>query len=192
MESVKDTELKAFFSYVVQVLDDLGIPYMIVGGFAAIFYGEPRATTDVDILVDMQRKHVESFVKAFPIPDFYASKDGILDSLFRRYPFNVIQPTTGAKIDMVPLPRDAFSRASFQRRKQIPIDETGRLAYFIAPEDIVIAKLIAFRATGSDKHSRDARGVMLIQKDELNWDELRKNAVSANVAEALEELIQTL
>ena len=36
MEPVKDTELKAFFSYVVQVLDDLGIPYMIVGGFAVI------------------------------------------------------------------------------------------------------------------------------------------------------------
>lgn len=192
MEPVRDTELRAFFSYVVQVLDDLGIPYMIVGGFAAIFYGEPRATIDIDILVDMQRRHVEPFVKAFPIPDFYVSKEGILDSLHRRYPFNVIQPTTGAKVDMVPLPRDAFSRASFQRRKRMPIDETGRMAYFITPEDIVIAKLVAFRSTGSDKHLRDARGVLLIQRDELDWDDLWQNAASAGVPELLEELVQTL
>jgi len=36
MEPVRDYELKAFFSYVVEVLENLGIPYMVVGGFAAI------------------------------------------------------------------------------------------------------------------------------------------------------------
>jgi len=39
MEPVRDYELKAFFTYVIEVLENLGIPYMVVGGFAAIFYG---------------------------------------------------------------------------------------------------------------------------------------------------------
>jgi len=34
MESVRDYELKAFFTYVIKVLERLGIPYMVVGGFA--------------------------------------------------------------------------------------------------------------------------------------------------------------
>ena len=38
MEPVRDYELKAFFTYVIEVLENLGIPYMVVGGFAAIFY----------------------------------------------------------------------------------------------------------------------------------------------------------
>jgi hypothetical protein len=39
MEPVRDYELKAFFTYMIEVLENLGIPYMVVGGFAAIFYG---------------------------------------------------------------------------------------------------------------------------------------------------------
>lgn len=32
-------------------LATLGIPYMVTGGVAAIVYGEPRLTNDVDIVV---------------------------------------------------------------------------------------------------------------------------------------------
>ena len=51
MESVRDYELKAFFTYVIEVLERLDIPHMVVGGFAAIFYGEPRLTHDIDIIL---------------------------------------------------------------------------------------------------------------------------------------------
>ena len=81
-------ELEDFLAYVVSVLERLKIPYMVVGGFAAVAYGEFRFTADVDIVVDMQYRHVDPFVAAFPIPDYYVSREGILDSLARRYPFN--------------------------------------------------------------------------------------------------------
>ena len=96
MASVQPNELRSFFGYVISVLERLNIPYMVVGGFAAIFYGEPRLTIDVDIVVDIQLRHIGPFVSAFPIPDFYVSEEGVCDSLVRRYPFNVIQPSTGA------------------------------------------------------------------------------------------------
>jgi hypothetical protein len=110
MEKVKGYELKAFFTYVIRALERLEVPYMVVGGFAAILYGEPRLTIDVDILVDIKWEHITPLVKAFPIPDYYISKEAIQDSIRRSYPFNVIQPTTGAKVDLVPLPRDLFTR----------------------------------------------------------------------------------
>ncbi|MFQ6058146.1 MAG: hypothetical protein ACE5MB_04600 [Anaerolineae bacterium] len=52
-----EIELLDFFEYVVTVLEQLGIPYMVVGGFAAIVHGEPRFTADVDIVVDMRYHH---------------------------------------------------------------------------------------------------------------------------------------
>ena len=143
MEPVRDYELRAFFTYVVSVLERLDISYMVVGGFAAILHGEPRMTLDVDILVDMHPRHIPAFVEAFPLPDYYISEEGIRDSLRRRYPFNVIQPTTGAKIDLVPLPRDPFTLAAFQRRQPLEYDEFDHTAVFITPEDIVLAKLLA-------------------------------------------------
>ena len=192
MTSVQDYELKKLFDYVTQALEDLGIPYMVVGGFAAIFYGEPRMTIDIDIVVDMERKHVEPLVQTFAFPDFYISREGVLDALRRRYPFNIIQSSTGAKIDMMPLPRDVYSRIAFRRRKRLSIDESGRSAFFITPEDIVIAKLLAFRTTGSDKHIRDARGVLQIQWDYLDFVVLRKTADAEDVGNLLETLEQSI
>ncbi len=190
MKPVQDYELKKFFAYVTQALDDLGIPYMVVGGFAAIFYGEPRMTIDIDIVVDMERKHVEPLVKAFPFPDFYISKEGVLDALRRRYPFNIIQPATGAKVDMMPLPRDVYSRIAFRRRKRLVIDESGHSVFVISPEDMIIAKLLAFKSTQSDKHFRDARGVLQIQWDYLDFVTLRKTANAEGVGELLKGLEQ--
>ena len=190
MEPVRDYELKAFFTYVIEVLENLGIPYMVVGGFAAIFYGEPRLTIDVDIVVDVEPEHIKPLVAAFPVPDYYVSEEGIRDSLQRGYPFNVIQPATGAKVDLVPLPRDPFTRSAFQRRQRLEFDEAGRSATFITPEDIIVAKLIAHRETGSDKHLRDARGVLVMQWGELNLGAIRHGAGANGVLELFEALLE--
>jgi hypothetical protein len=189
VEHVQDYELKAFFTYVINVLERLGIPYMIVGGFAAILYGEPRLTIDVDIVVDMRSEHVGPFVAAFPISEYYVSEEGIRDSLQRRYPFNVIQPKTGAKVDFVPLPRDPFTRAAFERRQRMEYDEAGHSATFITIEDIILAKLLAYRDTESDKHLRDARGVLVMQEEHLDLEVLRRSAMATGVLAQFEQLL---
>jgi hypothetical protein len=131
LQSASPHELEEFFAYVVSVLERLNVPYMVVGGFAAVTYGEFRFTADVDIVVDMQYRHVDSFVAAFPIPPYYVSREGIMDSLTRRYPFNVLQPATGAKADFIPLPTDPITRAAFARRQRIVYDEVkGQAADF--------------------------------------------------------------
>jgi hypothetical protein len=192
MERVRDHELKAFFAYVIDVLESLEIPYMVVGGFAVILYGRPRLTIDVDIVVDMKLYHVKPFVAAFPILDFYASEEGVRDSLQRRYPFNVIEPTTGAKVDLVPLPRDPFTRAAFDRRQRLTYDEQGHSAMFISPEDIVVAKLAAYEQTESDKHVQDAQSVLTMQWGDLDLDVMRRSARTAGVVELTERLLETV
>jgi hypothetical protein len=189
MERVRDHELKAFFAYVIDGLESMEIPYMVVGGFAVILYGQPRLTIDVDIVVDMKLYHVKPFVAAFPIPHFYASEEGIRDSLQRCYPFNVIEPTTGAKVDLVPLPREPFTRAAFDRRQRLTYDEQGHSAMFIAPEDIVVAKLAAYDGTESDKHLQDAQSVLTMQWGDLDLDLMRRSARAAGVLEPMERLL---
>ena len=190
MEPIRDYELRGFFSHVIGALERLDIPYMVVGGFAAVLYGEPRLTIDVDILVVMRPEQIPPFVAAFPVPDYYTNEEGIRDSLQRNYPFNVIEPGTGAKVDLVPLPADPFTRAAFRRRQRLVYDEGGRTACFITAEDIVVAKLVAYRTTGSDKHLRDARGVLWTQWGTLDLVALRRNAAAGQVSELLESLLR--
>ena len=190
MEPVRDYELRAFFTHVVQALEDLEIAYMVVGGFAATLYGEPRLTIDVDIVADLRADHIRPLLAAFPEPDYYASEEAMRDALQRRYPFNIIQPTTGAKVDLVLLPRDPFTRLAFQRRQRLVYDEAGHSAMVMGPEDVVVAKLIAHRQTGSDKHLRDARGVLVMQWGELNLETMRRAARASDIGETFEELLE--
>ena len=113
-----------------------------------------------------------------------------MDSLQRRYPFNVIQPATGAKVDLVPLPRDPFTRAAFERRQRLEYDQAGNTATFITPEDIILAKLIAFQKTESDKHLRDARGVLVTQWGKLNLEAIRRGTRAIGVLARFEEILE--
>jgi len=182
-------ELADLFAYVVSILERLSIPYMVVGGFAAITYGEPRLTLDVDIVVDMQHRHVDSFVAAFPIPEYTISRDGIVDSLTRRYPFNVIKPDTGAKVDLVPLPLDPYTRAAFGRRQHVIYDEIkGRAADFATAEDVLLAKLAAYQKTGSEKHLRDARGILVTQWGRLDLGSIHRWARASGMEDTWQAL----
>jgi len=192
-QQLNPRELEDFFAYVVSVLERLRIPYMVVGGFAAITYGELRFTADVDIIVDMRLNQVDAFAAAFPIPDYYVSREAILDSLQHRFPFNVIQPSTGAKADLVPLPADLRTRASFTRRQSIVYDAAAnRAADFSTPEDTLIAKLCAYQDTGSEKHLRDARGILVTQGDRLNLDGIHRLARAAGVETIWQALLDSV
>ncbi len=43
----------------------LGLRYFVTGSSAPIFYGEPRFTSDVDIVVDLPPSRIEEFCAAF-------------------------------------------------------------------------------------------------------------------------------
>ena len=44
------SEQQEVFGNVVDVLERLDIPYMIVGSVASMAYGEPRLTLDMDVV----------------------------------------------------------------------------------------------------------------------------------------------
>ena len=189
MEPVRDYELRSFFTYVIQVIERLDIAYMVVGGFAAIMYGEPRLTIDVDIVVDIKPEHMARFVAAFPRDSYYVDDETVRDALLRRTLFNVIESSTAAKIDLIPLPDDAFTRAAMSRRQSHVYDSEGHAATFLSAEDVVLAKLSVHLQTGSEKHLRDDRGVLAMQWGILDLERLRADAQALDVAVILEELI---
>lgn len=43
---------------VVELLRGLGVPYAVGGSLASSFFGEPRSTADIDILVELRLHHV--------------------------------------------------------------------------------------------------------------------------------------
>lgn len=91
---------------VVTVLDQLGVPYVVVGSLASSAHGFPRTTNDADIVADLRREHTDPLVAA-PGTEFYVDPAAIERAITRHRSFNAIHHGSGFKVDVfVPLHRD--------------------------------------------------------------------------------------
>src|SRR4051812_19278608 len=52
-------------------LDRLGFRYLLTGSVAAMLYGEPRVTHDVDLVIFLPLEDIKKLVEAYPLPEFY-------------------------------------------------------------------------------------------------------------------------
>ena len=128
--------------HIVRLLEGLQIPYLVTGSVAAMAYGEPRLTNDIDIVAAVEERHVPQLIAAFPSDVYY--------------------------IDQAMIRRDtAFDASRFSRTRRIHPAETYE-ANFAAPEDVIIKKMEYYKAGGSDKHLRDITGILKISGDEVD------------------------
>ena len=58
-----------FLTVALELLERLGIPYMVVGSLASAAYGEPRATLDADIVIDPTVAQVKLLCAGFSPSD---------------------------------------------------------------------------------------------------------------------------
>jgi hypothetical protein len=151
----------------VNSLDALGIPYMIGGAQAAIFYGEPRLTRDIDVIADVGLEHIAGLLQHFPVAEFYLSEDAMREAIQDRSQFNIIHPTSGLKIDVILPKREPFDRVQFSRRERHQMAE-GHDAYFASPEDVILYKMIFFREGSGDRHVRDILGMLSISGEAID------------------------
>lgn len=154
------------FVAVLAALERLRIPYMIVGSLAAVRYGEPRLTLDMDIVIHLAPAQIDALAGAFSA-DYYADVESMRDAVQRRGHFNIINGASGAKVDFFVLKNDAYQRTAMQRRRREPFDTT-LIASFAAPEDTILGKLLYYQEGGSEKHLRDVRGIVQVQGQSLD------------------------
>ena len=160
-------EQSELLRFVVSVLERLDLRYFVTGATVTIFYGEPRFTNDIDIVVDLPEGAVPAFCRQFPEEDFYVSQEAARDAVRRCSQFNIIQPSSGLKVDViVPAPSE-FNRARFARARRVQAGD-GWDASFSSPEDAILKKMEFFREGGSDKHLRDITGVLKTSGSEID------------------------
>ncbi len=78
-----------FFRSVVRILHGSGLRYMVFGSFASGFWGEPRATYDVDIVIALDASDVPVLAGLFPPDEYYYSAEAAQDAIRRRTQFNI-------------------------------------------------------------------------------------------------------
>jgi hypothetical protein len=143
------------------------IEYMISGSVASMFYGKPRMTHDIDLVVSISLDSALSLYREL-IDEYYISEEGIKDALANKTMFNIIHNSTGFKIDCWILTDSEFDISRFSRKQKHKVEE--RDLYFSTPEDTVIIKLIWLKESGHKKHAEDITDLLRLFPGKLDYE----------------------
>jgi Nucleotidyltransferase of unknown function (DUF6036) len=147
-------------------LDRAGIAYMLTGSFASAYYGNPRSTQDIDIVIAANPEQLREFVESLPSGEYYADLSAALEAHGRQSLFNVIDLATGWKIDLIIRKSRSFSQEEFGRRQLV---NAQGLALFVASaEDVVIAKLEWAKLAQSPRQIEDVAAILRLRWELLN------------------------
>lgn len=157
MPKASDPGLNLFLDILLK-LESLEIPYAIIGGFAATMYGITRATFDIDIVVNLEEKHIQALSAAYPLPRYYADPHQMRNAMQIGSSFNIIDSSRGEKADLFPLTMDLRHKPAFDNRIRRVVDLPGMEPFAVwaaRREDVIIGKLMAWDEGRSDRHTSD-------------------------------------
>lgn len=180
-------ESSALFQ-VLDALETLDIPYMIVGSFASTFWGRPRMTHDADLVIQIAPQQVPQLARLLT-PHFYAPEFVIADAVRKRDQFNAIHLATAFKIDFWLLKNTPYAQESFRRR--LLGEVSGRDAWMTGPEDTILSKLLWYRdAPVLERQFQDVLEVYEIQGPYLEQDYLDRWADALEIRNLLDRVRQ--
>jgi hypothetical protein len=170
---------------VIEKLQDLGIEYMLSGSVALNFYGQPRMTRDIDIVVVIDPPQVSRFVDAFR-NEFYVDTEMVLKEVTRKGMFNVIHNEHIVKVDFIVRKDTGYDVSAFSRHRAVSIGDLR--VNLIAPEDLVLNKLRWAREGESEVQTRDVKSILRMTK-EMDYGYLQDWAQQLGIDKLLEKCL---
>jgi hypothetical protein len=177
------TELKVL-GLVSDRLSARGLPFMLTGFFALAYYATPRMTRDLDIVVALNERDVDTLVVAFA-SDFYIDAYAARTAILSERMFNLMHLESGVKVDFIVRRSSEFRRVEFARRQPVAI--AGIETWIVSCEDLILSKLVWARESNSEMQRRDINQLLIAAAVDLDY--IRKWAPRLGVANLLNELI---
>lgn len=161
-------------------LNERKIPYVIIGGFAVMFHGNPRTTMDIDYIVRLSHANMENFVKFLSENGFYASKDDMQAAFNGKSHCSVEDKETMFRLDIKGV-YTKVDRRTLENRVGIKYDDTT--IYIASAEDTIASKLLF----ASEQDVSDALGIY-VRQEGMDADYLEEVCRMVGVYAQLEDL----
>jgi len=168
--------LTDFLTTVVRVLEESGVPYMLTGSLAAAYYAMPRATQDLDVVVDAPLARIDQAVDRLLESGLYVSREAAHAAYRTRGQFNAVDAERGWKVDLIIRKDRSFSLEEFSRRSSATV--LGVEVSLTRIEDLILAKLEWSRLGESELQRRD-----VVQLLEAPWASLDRSYLERWVEE---------
>lgn len=153
----------------VDPLNELDIEYMATGAVAAILYGEPRLTNDIDLVVRLARADLSNLHDAFSSSDFYVPPIEVMQAEVDRSQgghFNLIHLPSALKADVYPLGLDPLNHWGIEKRRSVRV--SGRSICVAPIEYVIVRKLEYLKIGAQDKHRDDVMAMLRTSGDSVD------------------------
>ena len=172
---------------IARLLDGLHVAHHFTGSVASSWYGQPRATVDIDVVIDADDEKLTALAAVLE-PDFYVSREAMREAIEHRSSFNAISLDSPFKVDFFMAGSRPFDREAFRRSAEHALDETGQSPVrLLSPEDTILRKLEWFRHGGevSEQQWRDVLGMLVVRRGQLDDPYLESWAAELNLGDLL-------
>jgi len=143
-------------------LEQRNVPYMVIGGFAVMVWGEPRLTQDLDVTIwvtaDRMDQTVRDLTQEFPTE--------VSDPIAFIQSVRVLPVTVGAIRADVIFANLPYEEQAIKRALRIELPSGG--VFVCAPEDLILHKIISTRA----KDRQDIEGIFKTRHASLDYSYL--------------------
>ena len=172
---------------VTAALDQCGIPYTVGGSLASSVSGEPRASLDADVVVQMRTDQIDDLVKVLG-DEFYADGDAIRRAIDAGSSTNLVHRPTGIKVDLFPAVSFLDHQQLLRRQFVKVATDPDRYLYVHSPEDILLQKLHWYRLGGatSERQWRDVLSILLVQGSRIDREYVSTVAGRIGVSDFLQ------
>jgi len=145
---------------VAAAVEAAGGAYFLGGSLASSLQGEPRATNDIDIVLDLPLGRLDALVQALG-PDFEVDRDQLRDALLRGTSANIVYLPQVIKIDLFGHAQGPFDESGFSRKQRVIVRDDGSALFVKTAEDTILRKLWWCMQGGevSERQWRDVVGV---------------------------------
>jgi predicted nucleotidyltransferase len=162
-----------------QLFRKANIPYMLVGGFAVAYWGYPRQSLDIDIVLGLDKKKLDLFLKNAKKLGFIVHPAEVKMVLAKGNRF--VMEYDDLRIDCW-LPKTEFNKFALDRCKRKIL--LGQAISLIGAEDLIISKLMIARA----RDLEDVKTVLLRQGKRIDLKYLRRQSLACGVSKHLNEV----
>lgn len=149
-------------------IEKVGGSYFVGGSLASSLQGEPRATNDIDIVLDLPAHRAQALKDELG-KDFEVDLDVLREALLTGTSANIFFLPLVTKVDLFALGSTPFDASEFARKKKVTVRD-GEALVVKSAEDTVLRKLLWFREGGevSEKQWRDVVEVLRVSGPELD------------------------
>ncbi|RMG00340.1 MAG: hypothetical protein D6726_11410 [Nitrospirae bacterium] len=171
-----------------EIQNEISFDYVIIGGLAVGIWGYIRATKDIDILSDLKNELLNDFKDILQKKGYEIDirRGDVFDPIPLLVRITIPEDRGGPAVaDMLIVTRN-WERQILKNKIQIKYE--GLTVNLISVEDLILLKL----KSGSPIDQVDAKEVFLINKDEIDIEELKNRARQMKIDRSLERFLKEL